>query len=85
MLSRPLGDMQRGAWATDSNVKFINVVVVGVTHMDQLAQGGKKTSLGLLECGIDKSQSFNGAHHVISKLIGCSVQGNPHCNSSSWD
>lgn len=52
MLIRPLGDMQRGAWATDSNVKFINVV--GVTHMDQLAQGGKKTSLGLLECGIDK-------------------------------
>lgn len=52
MLSRPLGDMQRGAWATDSNVKFINVVVVGVTHMDQLAQGGKKQALGFWNVGL---------------------------------
>lgn len=32
--------MQRRAWAMDTNVEF--VVVIGVTHMGQLAQGEKE-------------------------------------------
>lgn len=47
-----LGDTQRAAWVRDTNVGFI---VIGVTQVDQQAQGESKASLGLLECGVYRS------------------------------
>lgn len=42
--------MWRRMGTRGTNVEFI--VIIGVTHMDQEAQGENNTSLGLLECGV---------------------------------
>lgn len=39
-VEQTFGDMQRRAWAMDTNVEF--VIVVGVIHMGQLAQEEKE-------------------------------------------
>lgn len=75
------GDVQRRAWAVDTNEGF--VIVIGVTRgpAGPRRKGGGIKSLGLLECGTDRRQS-------VSQ---CSVQthlwlraSRPHCNSSRW-